>query len=179
MQFTPFEQKNIVFIDTEFSDLDPYSGELLSIGMVMLDGRELYIELAHHGECSEWVQKHIVPQLKAEKLTKEQAKEAIEIFLDKKEPFAVAFVDNYDVIYLTKLFGAGKLPFKWMTIDFASILFANGINSVKFQRDVGGAKDFYKELGIDIRAYKNHHALDDARLLRDVWLKLLPSVSSD
>lgn len=179
MHFTPFEQKNLVFFDTEFSDLDPYTGELLSVGMVTLEGRELYIELAHDGACSEWVQKHIVPQLTGEKLTKEQAKKAIETFLLDKEPFAVAFVDNYDVIYLTKLFGAGKLPFKWMTIDFASVLFANGINPVKFQRDVSGAKDFYKQLGIDIRTYKNHHALDDSRLLRDVWLKVMQLNSAD
>jgi DNA polymerase III epsilon subunit-like protein len=179
MQLTPFEQKNIVFFDTEFSDLDPYTGELLSVGMVTLDGRELYIELEHSGPTSDWVKKHIIPQLNDEKLTKEQARDVIEQFLEGKEPFAVAFVDNYDVIYLTKLFGAGKLPFKWMTIDFASILFASGINPVKFQRDVSGAKDFYKQLGIDISKYKNHHALDDARLLRDVWSKVVPSATAD
>lgn len=179
MQLNPFEQKNIVFFDTEFSDLDPYTGELLSVGMVTLDGRELYIELEHSGPTSDWVKKHIIPQLNDEKLTKGQARDVIEQFLEGKEPFAVAFVDNYDVIYLTKLFGAGKLPFKWMTIDFASILFASGINPVKFQRDVSGAKDFYKQLGIDISKYKNHHALDDARLLRDVWSKVVPSATAD
>jgi DNA polymerase III epsilon subunit-like protein len=179
MQLNPFEQKNIVFFDTEFSDLDPYTGELLSVGMVTLDGRELYIELEHSGPTSDWVKKHIIPQLNDEKLTKGQARDVIEQFLEGKEPFAVAFVDNYDVIYLTKLFGAGKLPFKWMTVDFASILFASGINPVKFQRDVSGAKDFYKQLGIDISKYKNHHALDDARLLRDVWSKVVPSATAD
>jgi hypothetical protein len=37
----PFEAENILFIDTEFSDLDPYIGEILSIGMVKLSGEEL------------------------------------------------------------------------------------------------------------------------------------------
>lgn len=62
-------------------------------------------------------------------------------------PFAIGFVDNYDVIYLTKLLGAGKLPFRWTTIDFASILFAIGVNPVKFMTDQSGAKAFYRKLG--------------------------------
>jgi hypothetical protein len=41
----PFEKKNIVFIDTEFSDLDPYKGEVLSIGAIKLTGEEFYIEI--------------------------------------------------------------------------------------------------------------------------------------
>jgi DNA polymerase III epsilon subunit-like protein len=90
-------------------------------------------------------------------------------------PFAVGFVDNYDVIYLTKIYGAGNLPFRWMTIDFASILFALGVNPVKYQLDSSGAKSFYRKLGIDMKKYRHHHALDDAKLLRDVWLKLVAS----
>jgi DNA polymerase III epsilon subunit-like protein len=60
-----------------------------------------------------------------------------------------------------------------MTIDFASILFAIGVNPVKFLADQSGAKAFYKKLGIDLKKYRQHHALDDAKLLRDVWLKLV------
>lgn len=172
MKLQPFESNNLIFIDTEFSDLDPYNGELLSVGIVALDGRELYIECAYDGPTSDWVSKHIVPQLKEEKLSREQTIDAIISFLGRTDPYAVAFVDNYDVIYLTKYFGAGNLPFKWMSIDFASILFAMGINPVKFQRGENGAKDFYKKLGIDTKKYRHHHALDDARILRDAWLKM-------
>lgn len=168
----PYETKNIIFIDTEFTDLDPYKGELLSVGIVKLSGEELYIELENDGHASNWVKKHILPTLIQEKLTRPDAEAKIRQFLDDTMPFAVAFVDNYDVIYLTKLFGAGKLPFQWMTVDFASVLFAAGVNPVRFQLDTSGAKVFYRKLGIDTKKYKHHHALDDARLLRDVWLKL-------
>jgi DNA polymerase III epsilon subunit-like protein len=113
-----------------------------------------------------------VPTLKAEKVSREHAKERIIEFLGGAMPYAVAFVDNYDVIYLTKLFGAGKLPFRWMTIDMASVLFMLGINPVKFQLDGTGAKAFYRRLGIDTKKFHQHYALDDARLLREVWLKL-------
>jgi DNA polymerase III epsilon subunit-like protein len=172
MNFKPFEQKNIVFVDTEFTDLDPYSGELLSIGMVKLNGEELYVELEQPAEMSDWVRKHIIKMLDGPKFSREQAAEQIKDFLGESDPYVVAFVDNYDVIYLTKLFGAGKLPFKWMTVDFASILFAMGINPVRFQRDGSSAKAFYKQLGIDMKNYRHHHALDDARLLRDAWIIL-------
>jgi DNA polymerase III epsilon subunit-like protein len=169
----PFEKENIVFIDTEFTDLDPYKGEILSIGAVKLNGDEFYVEIENTSEVSDWVSKHIIPSLKDKKQARETAAEKLQNFLGDSMPFAVGFVDNYDVIYLTKLFGAGNLPFRWMTIDFASILFAIGVNPVKYQLDSSGARSFYKKLGIDMKKYRNHHALDDARLLREVWLKLV------
>lgn len=171
----PFEKKNIIFIDTEFTDLDPYKGELLSIGIVKLNGEELYLELEHSGESSEWVVEHILPTLTEVKISREEADTKVREFLGDSMPFAVGFVDNYDVIYLTKIFGAGKLPFRWMTIDFASILFAIGVNPVKYQLDSSGAKSFYRKLGIDMKQYRRHHALDDAKLLRDVWMKIVIS----
>ncbi|MDO8265978.1 MAG: 3'-5' exoribonuclease [Candidatus Saccharibacteria bacterium] len=172
MKIKPYDSKNLIFIDTEFTDLDPYKGEILSIGIIKLNGEELYIELEHNGESSDWVKKNILKMLDGPKFSRSQAVQQVREFLGDSLPFAVGFVDNYDVIYLTKLFGAGNLPFKWMTIDFASVLFAMGINPVKFQQDSTGAKKFYKSLGIDVKKYKHHHALDDARLLRDVWIKL-------
>lgn len=169
----PFEKENIVFIDTEFTDLDPYKGEILSIGVVKVTGEEFYVELENEYESSDWVTKNIIPSLKEKKYPKEVAVAKLEKFLGKSMPYAIGFVDNYDAIYLTKLFGAGNLPFRWMTIDFASILFAIGVNPVKYQLDSSGAKSFYRKLGIDMKKYRNHHALDDAKLLRDVWLKLV------
>jgi DNA polymerase III epsilon subunit-like protein len=172
MKIEPYESKNLIFIDTEFTDLDPEKGEILSIGMVKLSGEELYIELAHDGEVHEWVLKNIIPQLTGLKFSREQARQQINEFLGESNPFAVAFIDNYDVIYLTKIFGAGKLPFRWTTIDFASILFANGVNPVKFLPEEKGALSFYRKLGIELKNYRHHHALDDAKLLREVWMKI-------
>lgn len=169
----PYEKKNLIFIDTEFTDLDPYKGELLSVGIIKLNGDELYIEIEHDGEATEWVTKHIIPTLTQPKVNRDDAGRLIREFLGKEMPFAVGFVDNYDVIYLTKIFGAGNLPFRWITIDFASILFAIGVNPVKFQLDSSGAKAFYRKIGIDMKQYRQHHALDDAKLVRDVWMKIV------
>jgi DNA polymerase III epsilon subunit-like protein len=173
MNLEPYETENLIFIDTEFTDLDPYYGELLSIGIVKLNGEELYLELITESHPTQWVKDNVLPTLDGPKFTREDAVAQIREFLGETQPFAVCFVDNYDVIYLTKLFGAGNLPFRWTTIDFASILFANGINPVKFLGDQNGSRAFYKKLGIDYKKYRQHHALDDARLLHDVWQKIV------
>jgi hypothetical protein len=39
---TPYSD-NIVFVDTEFSGLEHYLGELISIGLVKPGGEELYL----------------------------------------------------------------------------------------------------------------------------------------
>jgi len=173
MQLTPYESENLIFIDTEFTSLDPSVGEILSIGIVKLSGEELYVELECDAEPSAWVQKHILPTLMGAKVSREQAIRQVRKFLGRKKPFAIAYVDNYDALYAVKLFGEGeKMPFKWMTIDFASILFANGINPGKLFATESEAKVFYRSLGIKLENYQQHHALSDARLLRDVWVKL-------
>jgi DNA polymerase III epsilon subunit-like protein len=173
MHLTPYESKNLIFIDTEFSSLDPAVGEIMSIGIVKLNGDELYLEIEHHGPTSKWVSKNIAHTLTGPKVSRQEAVKQVRTFLGRSNPFAIAYVDNYDALYSVKLFGEGsKIPFKWMTIDFASILFAHGINPTKFLAQGSGAKAFYRSIGIQIDKYQQHHALHDARLLRDVWVKL-------
>lgn len=172
MHITPYESKNIIFIDTEFTSLDPSIGEILSVGIVKPTGESLYIELEYDGPVDPWVQRHILPMLTSAKLSREEAKHQIKKFLGRKNPFAVAYVDNYDSLYFVKLFGVGKLPFKWMTIDFSSILFAHGIDPTKMLATESDAKQLYRSLGIDLAQYTAHHALDDARLLKDAWTAL-------
>lgn len=178
MVLNPHESENLIFVDTEFSSLDPDIGELLSVGVVKLDGSQLYLELEHTGESSEWVKQNVEPNLTDVKLTPDKAKTAIIEFLEGTNPYAVAYVDNYDLIYLTKLFGVGNLPFRWMTIDMTSILFGLGKNPVKYAPDQPGAKSAYKKLSIDLTKYRKHHALDDAKLLRELWLKLANPLTS-
>ena len=172
MKLTPFESSNLIFIDTEFTSLNPSLGEILSLAIIKLSGEQLYIELEYEGAVDPWVKKHILPTLNEPKVTSAEAVKKIRRFLGKKMPFAVAYVDNYDSLYFVKMFGAGKLPFKWMTIDFSSILFAGGIDPTGLLATESAAKTFYKSVGIDPTKYKQHYALDDARMLRDVWLKL-------
>lgn len=170
----PFSQ-DLLFFDTEFTSLDPHRGEILSFGAVKLTGEELYVELEHEGLfVEEWPREHVLPRLTAEKLSRLDAVAVIQDFIGTTKPTAVAFVDNYDNLYTTKLFTKEKLPFDWLTIDFASILFSIGYDPRVFLQDSIGSTEFYMQLGINPKEFAYHHALGDARLLREVWMKFFP-----
>lgn len=168
-KFRPYS-KNIVFLDTEFSSLDPHKGEILSIALVKLSGEEFYLELEYSGPIDAWVLKNIIPDLKGPKVSRSEATKKIKAFVGRKKPYIVAYVNQYDVIYTYKLFGSRKKPFFWLPIDFASILFGHGINpEAYFPKD---KENFFKKIGVDASKYHEHNALDDARLLREVYLKM-------
>ncbi len=162
---------NVVFVDTEFSDLDPYKGELLSVGMVKADGQELYLELEHAGEVSDWVRENILATLDQPKLARGEVRRRIAEFVGERKPFMISYVNQYDAIYLYKLFVGEENPFLWLPIDFASMLFAIGKDPRSYHNEQAG---FCKEIGIEPAKYRRHHALDDARLLREVYLKMFP-----
>lgn len=168
-KFKPFS-KNVIFLDTEFSSLDPYKGEILSIGVVRVNGEELYMELEYEGEVDPWVKKNILPTLKDKKISRKKALMKITKFVGKDKPYVVSLVNQYDVIYTYKLFGKSEKPFFWLPIDFASILFGMGIDPESYSPD--DKENFFNKIGIDTSKYKMHNALDDARLLREVYLKM-------
>ncbi len=172
----PFSD-NLIFFDTEFSSLDPYQGEILSIGMVKISGEELYLELEHAGEVSDWVRDNLLSTLKEEKVSRAEAVEKIRAFAGESNPFLISFVNQFDAAYFYKLLGINNrdrnkhLPYHWIILDFASVLFALGRDPESFQ--TGHKSSLAQELGIDVRQYRAHHALDDARFLRDIYLKLI------
>lgn len=65
----PFSD-NVIFVDTEFSSLNPYKGEVLSIGLVKINGEELYLELEYQGEVDDWPKQNILPTLKSPKVNR-------------------------------------------------------------------------------------------------------------
>ena len=160
---------NIIFLDTEFSSLDPYKGEILSIGLVKLNGDDLYLELEYGGEVDDWVKENILPTLNGQKVSREEAKRRIKEFVGDSKPYTVSYVNQFDTLYVYKLFGTGNHPFFWLPIDFASILFGLGIDPESYYH--GDKNNFYAKIGVDYAKFKKHHALDDAKLLREVYLK--------
>lgn len=170
-KFSPYS-KNIIFLDTEFSSLDPYKGEILSLGLVKLTGEELCLELEYNGPLDPWVKKNIIPSLKQKKVSREEAIKKIKEFVGMKKPYMISYVNQYDAIYTYKLFGRGKVPFYWLPIDFASILFGMGVNPESYFPE--DKDNFFKEIGVDTNKFKHtHNALDDAKLLREVYLKMV------
>ena len=166
----PFSN-NIIFFDTEFSGFDVCADELLSVGMVKAGGEELYLEIEHRGSASAWVRKNVLPLLSGPRVSRTQAKRKIRAFVGKSSPFIVSYVNDFDAVYLLRLFAPASPPFHWIPIDFASMLFAMGVSPESF--DWRDKDNFFRKLGIDRAKYREHHALDDARLLRDVYVKLL------
>lgn len=167
----PFSD-NIIFLDTEFSSLNPYKGEIVSIGLVKLTGEELYLELEYDGEWDTWPRENILPTLKSPKVNRETSVKIIKEFVGDKKPFTISYVNQFDTIYTYKLFGIDNHPFYWMPLDFPSMLFGMGIDPEDyFKEDV----EFYQKLGIDKTKYINHNALDDAKQLREVYLKFIES----
>jgi DNA polymerase III epsilon subunit-like protein len=178
--FKPFS-KNIVFYDSEFSSLNPYIGEILSIGLVDLKGRELYLELDYKGKADPWVQENIIPTLKSKKYSSTVAIKKIKKFIGDKKPYAVSYVNQFEIVYLHKLFQSKSikdLPFYWLPIDFASILFGIGFDPKSYY--VKDKNNFIDQIGVDKKIFKHtHNALDDARLLREVYLKLFKKYSNE
>jgi len=172
----PFSE-NIIFLDTEFSSLDPNKGEILSIGLVKLNGEELYLELEYDGEVSDWVKENVIPFLTQEKMNREKAVEKVKQFIGDAKPYIVGYINQDDVMYWQKLYrsvGVKENPFQLVAIDFATILFILGIDPESYY--FGDENNFYKKIGIDYTKYKKHHALDDAKLLREVYLKFIEKI---
>lgn len=169
---------NIIFVDTEFSTNDLAVGQLLSVGMVKMNGEELYLELEFEGETSEFVKSHILPTLTQKKLTKEEARERILKFVGDSRPFMMGKVIYFDASYWSKYFfdknNPKELipPFFWIPIDFTALLFANGMDPESLSISKGKAQELCSRVGIDISKFHIHNALDDAKLLREIYIKL-------
>jgi hypothetical protein len=74
----------------------------------------------------------------------------------------VSWGGHYDAIYVNKLVGIEEQPFYWLPLDFTSMLFGQGVSP---------ALDLAEQFGIDRSRFRRDHALDDARLLREVYLR--------
>ncbi len=179
MKIKPFSE-NIIFYNSEFSTLDPYKGEILSIGLVKINGDELYLELEHNGEVSNFVKDNVLPYLKGEKVSRDEARKRIKEFIGGEESYLVAYVDSYDSIYWNKFFEikdstkTDEQPAHWINIDFASVLFGLGIDPEAYNYQ--DKNNFYKKIGVDVSKCREHNALDDAKLLREVYLKFYQSI---
>jgi len=168
----PFSD-DIVFFDAEFTGHDLTYDQLMSIGMVSFDGRhEMYFELAYdENHVSDWVRENVVPYLTQEKISQDDARDRIREFCGKSDPYLVATVNQYDMAFWHKLFDGAEEPIHPIPIDFASMLFAIGLNPA---REIDGEKkNFFESIGVDINKYQIHNALDDARLMREAYQILI------
>lgn len=150
-----------MFFDTEFIE-DGRTIELISIGIVSEDGRELYLENTEVDleRASDWVKANVVPYLgrrDASATRSEIRDNLIEFVGDDLDPQFWAYYGAYDWVALCQLFGT--------MMDLPS-------NFPMFHMDV---KQWAEHLDIARFTHPNemeHHALHDARWTRAAWESL-------
>lgn len=171
----PFSD-NIIFMDAEFSSIDPNTGEIISIGMIKPEGEELYLEIEYNPDLlDEWVKKNVVPSLSGNTINKDQARKLIKNFIGDNEPYVITYIGQFDTVFYWKLFGIPKdkpTYRHWFPIDFASLLFFHNIEP----------KDYLKKQErlshINASGAKTHNALYDARLLKEAYYQLIDQLNN-
>ena len=141
------------WFDTEFID-DGRTIDLLSIGIVAEDGRELYLEIAETdwSKASPWVRDNVIVYLgKGPTVGREEARSHVLEFIGTDDPEIWAYYASYDWVALCQLFGTlMDLPAGWP----------------RFCRDL---KQLAKDLPLPAQTTTLHHALEDARWTRESW----------
>ena len=144
------------WFDTEFIE-DGKTIDLLSIGIVAEDGRELYLEIleADWSKASQWVKDNVLVYLgKGPTVGREEAKLRVLDFVGTDKPELWAYYADYDWVALCQLFGTMMdIPKGWPMY----------CRDVKQLRDDAGNPTLPKQ------STTEHHALADARWAREAW----------
>lgn len=149
-----------IWFDTEFVD-DGKTIELLSIGLVREDGRELYRESGDFNfrrPVDPWMVKNVYPHLAGEKYSRAEIARDILNFAGKSPEFWADYA-AYDWVVLCQLYGRMvDVPdgWPWYCMD---------VQQLQHQFDDAYVQppDFVGQ---------QHHALDDARHCRRLWTYL-------
>lgn len=141
-----------IFIDTEFTGLDTFDFDLISIGLVSQDGREFYAERDDFdpGLCNDFVRCNVLPILRAPKalvMSMDDLKVAVAAWLAmlENERPVICYDHMIDWSLLWELYD--KNTPVWL-----------GARNIKANLDLQMREDFFSETRM-----VQHHALHDAR----------------
>ena len=146
------------WFDTEFIE-DGKTIDLISIGIVAEDGRELYLESSecNLNRASAWVQENVIQHLTANVCDRVAIATDIRNFMDPGrygKPEVWAYYADYDWVALCQLFGTMMdLPKGWPM----------------YCRDVKQLCDDLGNPNLPENTSTEHHALADARWTREAW----------
>ena len=151
------------FLDTEFIE-DGRTIDLISIGVVCEDGRELYLESSEvdWSKANDWVLAYVKPHLWGVDLDvvapRDEIAERLRLFVAQGRPEFWGYYADYDWVVVAQLYGTMMdLPSGWPM----------------FCMDL---KQYCVSLGdprLPEQTSTEHHALADARWVRDshLWLR--------
>jgi len=141
------------FIDTEFSERGAHAPiDMISIGIVAEDGRELYLESSEWvlADINPWVRANVLPHLKGEMYPLAEIADRVKAFcgLVYGKPEFWGYYADYDWVVFCQIFGAMvNLPDGWPMYchDLKQLCDSQGNPSLPEQTST------------------NHNALNDAR----------------
>lgn len=155
------------FIDTEFIE-DGRTIDLLSIAIVCGDGREYYAEAqeADREKASPWVRANVLPLLKGPVKPRKVIADEVLIFLrsgGRDDPAELwGWYSAYDHVVLCQLWGP-------------MALLPNGVPMFTHDlRSFTGGDGGYDRIELPPKPALDHHALEDARWIRDAYKVVFP-----
>lgn len=149
-----------IYLDTEFTSLNRYRAQLISLALVVSEGSEFYVELTDSWtptDCSLFVLDNVIPLLDHARhgRTTEQARRELLAFLQVLDPVEIITdAPDHDWPLLLWLAGPAGLP--------ANVQPQPGRLSIDLDADYRGDEP-------------PHHALQDARLLAALTEKSNPA----
>lgn len=151
----------LIWLDTEFVERGPdHPIELISIGLVNDEGRELYLESADFdpARATPWIAHHVLPLLgSGERLPHSAICDRIIDFVGLRVPEFWGYCSAYDWVVFCQLFGRMvDLPDRWPK-------WCNDIKQLAWT--LGNPK-------LPSPGDNEHNALADAQWNREVWLNL-------
>lgn len=143
------------FLDTEFVE-EPCTIDLISIGIVSEDGRELYLESNEIdlGNLNPWMVKNILPHLDGKGISRSEIKDKILDFLSgDTAPEFWAYYADYDWVVFCWLFG------RMIDLPEHFPMFCRDLKQVLSEREISRDK-------LPKQPENAHNALVDA-----IWVK--------
>lgn len=153
------------FIDTEFVE-DGKTIDLLSIAIVCEDGREYYAEPseADRERAGPWVRQHVLPLLKGPVKSRKTISDEVLIFLRSGPTKAElwGWYSAYDHVALCQLWGP------MVSLPNGIPMFTNDLRTF--------ADNESKRIALPPKPEISHHAIEDARWLRDAYAAVFPGM---
>lgn len=170
----------IIFIDNEFTGTHALT-TLISVGLVTLEGESLYVTLNDFDkdQISEWVRTNVLSMInERESVSSLEACKKIQVFLDKySEGEKISLVSAgkmTDIILFFQLWHKLYPTIKYFSMDLLPEYLNHGshfdLNTLFFVSGIDPDIDRTKFVGRN--DVKRHHALDDAIIVRECFLKL-------